>query len=178
MDLLSDADICAGPATCSPSAHARITRRSLLAAPPEEVWERIVSVRWINAELMPIVRMTFPPDRLRVDALEPAHGQPVFRSVLLLFGVLPIDVHTCTVFDLSPGRGFVEQSSSLVQRVWLHQRRLQAVPGGTELTDQIEYACRLPGLAAMLRPALAGVFGHRHRQLRRHFGALAPGRTG
>ena len=92
--------------------------------------------------------------------------------------VLPIDVHTCTAFDLSPGRGFVEQSSSLVHRVWLHQRRLQAVPGGTELTDQIDYACRLPGFAAMLRPALAGVFGHRHRQLRRHFGALAPGRTG
>ena len=174
MDLVPTADICADPAACLPSSRARITRRSWLAAPPAVVWERIVSVRGINAELMPIVRMTFPPARVRIDVLEPARGQPVFRSVLLLFGVLPIDVHTCTMLDLSAGRGFVERSSSRVHRVWLHRRRLHAVPGGTELTDQIDYACRVPGLTAMLRPALVEVFGHRHRRLRRYFGALAP----
>jgi hypothetical protein len=121
---------------------------------------------------MPIVRMRFPPGYLRIDEDEPVDGQPVFRSVLLLCGVLPIDVHTCASLKLVPGEGFRERSYSLVHRVWLHQRQLREAPGGTELTDIINYECRLPGLTAVLAPAVRWVFGHRHRKLRQHFGVL------
>ena len=33
---------------------------SLLAAPRERVWERVTTPEGVNAELMPIVRMTLP----------------------------------------------------------------------------------------------------------------------
>ena len=172
MDLVRTADHVAESTTLQSLPRVRITRRSLLAAPPEEVWARIVSVRGVNAELMPIVHMTFPRACVRLDESDLTDGQPVFRSVLLLFGVLPVDVHTCAALTFASGRGFSERSSSLVHRVWLHRRELRAVPGGTKLTDHLDYECRLPGLAAVLWPVLLGVFNHRHRQLRRHFGVL------
>lgn len=152
--------------------HAHVTQTSRLAAPPAQVWARIVSVEGINAELMPIVRMTFPQHRARLDDSPPAAGVPMFRSTLLLFGVLPIDLHTCVALDLSPGEGFRERSHSLVHRAWAHARQLRTIPGGTELTDTVDYQCRLPGLAAVLRPIVNSVFAHRHRQLRRHFGEV------
>jgi ligand-binding SRPBCC domain-containing protein len=134
------------------------------------VWARIVSVRGVNAELMPIVRMTFPRGCDRLDQLPPVGSHHVFRSLLLLAGVLPIDVHTCTTLTLEQGRGFTELSHSLVHRAWRHRRSLQPVAGGTELIDQVDFACRLPFLTAALGPVVRWVFAHRHRRMRRHFG--------
>jgi hypothetical protein len=57
----------------------------------------------VNAELMPFVRMTFPRGAERIDKATAAAGKPLFRSVLLLFGVLPIDVHRLALVKLDPG---------------------------------------------------------------------------
>ena len=49
-------------------------------------------------------------------------GERLFRSWILLFGVLPIDYDDITLVSIEPGRGFHERSSMLSMRVWEHER--------------------------------------------------------
>jgi ligand-binding SRPBCC domain-containing protein len=149
---------------------AQITQSSRLAAPPDQVWERISTKEGINAELLPLVRMGFPRDWTRLETKDA--GAPPVRSILLLLGFLPVDVHDFGLLSVTRGRGFLERSSSLLMREWIHQRQLQPVPGGTEITDRVFYRCRLSALGLAYGPLLRFVFRHRHWVLRRYFGAL------
>jgi ligand-binding SRPBCC domain-containing protein len=152
---------------------AQVVQRSRLAASHEHVWERIVTMDGVNAELMPIVRMTFPAGWERLDR-GGIHGRtPLFRSTLKLLGVLPIDRHSLALIMLKKGCGFLEHSSSLIHRDWIHERTLAAVSGGTEITDRVYFRSRVPGLGLALGPVMRFVFRHRHRRLRSYFGAWA-----
>ena len=98
---------------------------SLLAASPETVWERASTFEGVNDELRPLLRMTAPA---RVRALDPSEvvlGERIFRSWVLLFGVLPIDFDDLTLIALEPGRGFHERSRMLSMKVWEHERSLE-----------------------------------------------------
>jgi hypothetical protein len=122
----------------------------------------------VNAEMSPWFRMSCPRG---VDRLEPAHitlGQRVFRSWLLLLGVLPVEFDDLTFVRFEPGRGFLERSRMATQRVWEHERTLTPHAEGTVLTDRILFEPRLPmpGQGALF----AAVFRHRHARLRSHFG--------
>jgi hypothetical protein len=91
--------------TSRPS-QAQVIETSRLAAPPVAVWEQVASMTGVNAELMPAVRMTFPRacetlDRVRLDP-----QRPLVRSVLMLFGALPVDVHSLALATLDPGAAF------------------------------------------------------------------------
>jgi ligand-binding SRPBCC domain-containing protein len=151
---------------------AAIVQRSRVAMSPAVVWEHVATKQGINAELMPLVAMTFPAEWERLNVEDVTAGLTGFRSVLLLFGVLPIDLHRFAFLSVTPGDGFVEASSSLLHRSWIHERRLVAVPGGTEVTDRVDYRCRLPGLGPMLRPVVRLIFRHRHRRLLQQFGVV------
>jgi hypothetical protein len=75
---------------------------SRLSAPPATVWERVSTFEGINHELGPVLRMTAPA---AVRSLEPADivlGERIFRSWVLLFGVLPIDSTTSPSSRSSP----------------------------------------------------------------------------
>jgi hypothetical protein len=83
-----------------------VQQESIVAASPEAVWERVSTFEGVNDELRPLLRMTVPA---RVRALDPSEvvlGERIFRSWVLLFGVLPIDFDYLTLFALEPGRGF------------------------------------------------------------------------
>eukprot|EP01038_Epipyxis_sp_PR26KG_P007947 gene7947-10783_t len=60
-----------------------------------ELWDHIVSMPNINKELMPYIRMTYPANRSSIKDSEEIipFGQTLFVSVLLLFGLIPIDLH-------------------------------------------------------------------------------------
>ncbi|MBI3770267.1 MAG: hypothetical protein HY271_17480 [Deltaproteobacteria bacterium] len=82
---------------------------SVIAAPADRVWQRVSTMAGVNAELRPIVRMTYPPE---VDALRPedvAPGVRVFRSWILLCGVLPVDYDDLTLLRVTPGRAFTSR---------------------------------------------------------------------
>jgi ligand-binding SRPBCC domain-containing protein len=131
----------------------------------------------VNAELMPFVRMTFPRGHERIDIRTPIAGSPLFRSVLLLFGVLPIDIHWVTLAHLDPGTSFLECSSSLLHRRWVHERRLEVENGSTRIRDRVHFECRIPILGRALTPVVRAIFRHRHAQLRRHFGSPETGQS-
>jgi hypothetical protein len=119
----------------------------------------------VNAELGPFVRMTTPAGWARRPIIEWPAGRQLFSSWILLFGLLPIDRHRFSLQAILPGEGFLEDSSSLTNRHWRHERRVTPIDGGCRVTDRVEFECRLPLLGALLRPVYHGVFRWRHRRL-------------
>ncbi len=147
---------------------------SRLAVPAAEVWAQASTMAGVNAELMPLLRMTVPAD-FAAQSLEQAPerlGQTLFHSWLLLFGFLPFDRHALRLMQVYPGCGFDEDSTSWLQKTWRHRRRIVADGDGCRVIDELEVEPRLAP-AVFVRPLLRQVFAHRHRQLRRRFGSDA-----
>ena len=138
-----------------------------LRATPHALWRRVSTMEGVNDELRPFVRMMVPADRRGLSLEDAPLGEPVFTSTLLAFGVVPIDRHRLTLVRVEPGRGFLERSTSLVQRSWEHERTLGE--DGT-VTDRVTFSTRLPGAERLARPIVAALFRHRHRRLSARFG--------
>jgi hypothetical protein len=126
----------------------------------------------VNHELGPWLRMT---------ARSPWAGQPIvawpagrtlFASWILFLGVLPVDRHRFALESPPCSRGFRESSSSWCMAQWRHERRVESLGTVMQLTDRIEWHARLPGFSTLLAPIYRSVFRHRHRQLRRRYGAI------
>jgi len=142
---------------------------SVVSAPPEVVWKRVSTIEGINHELMPLATMTCPPEFVAIDPARVPLGERLFRSWVLLFGVLPVDYDDLTLLRVEPGRGFLESSRMLSQRRWIHERTLEPVTGGCRVTDRIQFEPRLPGVGRAFLPVYRFFFRHRHRRLARWF---------
>jgi hypothetical protein len=150
---------------------AEISVSTLLAAKPERIWERVITPEGINDEMRPLMRMTWPRGMERgIDPAMIELGEPMGRSWILLGGVLPFDYDEITVVRLDPGRGFLERSRMLSQRVWEHERTLEEQAGGCRVTDRVAWEPRPPIPASSLKPLIGRIFRHRHARLRRRFG--------
>jgi ligand-binding SRPBCC domain-containing protein len=149
---------------------AGIEVSSRLEAAPEEVWSWVVTAEGVNDELRPWLRMTVPGGDFDLNSVE--IGKPIGRSWVLLFGLIPIDYDEINLVQIDPGRGFVERSRMLSQRAWEHVRTIRPVDGGALVTDAVAWEPRLPLPGAAMRPLFRGIFGHRHRRLRRRFGGV------
>ena len=147
-----------------------LTTTSQLSASPEAVWERVITPEGIHDEMRPFLRMTMPRSIESLDPESVTLGEPLGRSWLLLFGVLPIDFDEICIDRLDAGRGFLERSRMLSQRVWEHERTIEPAPGGCTITDRIAWEPRVPLRARRLAPLFGWFFRHRHRRLQRHFG--------
>jgi hypothetical protein len=144
---------------------------SLLDAPPQAVWERIITEAGINDEMRPILRMRFPRALRGLDPETVELGVPLGRCWLLLFGVVPFDYDELTLVRLDPGRGFLERSRMLSQRLWEHERTLEpSGEGGCLVTDRVRWRPRRGVPGAALRPVIGAFFRHRHDRLRQRFG--------
>lgn len=146
---------------------------SRLAAPAAEVWAFATTAAGVNEELMPIVRMTVPRglggDFGIADVDAP---QRLGRSWLLLGGLIPFDWDDIGIERIGPGFSFSERSTMLSQRAWHHDRSVEPLgERACTVTDRIRFVPRLPLLAPLLRPVFLWTFRHRHRRLRRRFGA-------
>jgi ligand-binding SRPBCC domain-containing protein len=141
-----------------------LTFTSDLAASPEEVWKWIISMDGILAEMSPIMKMTAPPSTTGLADIAITPGKRLFRSWVLLFGVLPIDRSDLTLLSLDPGKGFVEESPMLSMKLWRHERSLLPSGTGTTLTDKLTFEPRfLPRATVWF---IRKVFDNRHRVLR------------
>jgi len=145
-----------------------LTFRSELSAPRDRVWAWVASVEGISRELWPILRMTAPRGVKHIGDVPIEPGKPLFRSWVLLFGIVPIDRSDLTLLRLDEGSGFVEQSPMLSMSLWRHVRTLETDGERTVLTDRLTFRPRMA--TAVTRWFIATVFRHRHAVLRRHFG--------
>ena len=133
------------------------------------VWDRVTTPAGINDEMRPYLRMTLPRGLERIDLTQIEIGEPIGRSWILLFGLVPFDYDEVTLVRLEPGKGFLERSKMLSQRLWEHERTLEPIAGGCEITDRVRWEPRLSFVASPLRPLIGWFFRHRHKRLRRHF---------
>ena len=150
----------------------RLSFSSDLATPQPQVWQRVSSMDGVNAELMPLVRMTHPPEATDLTSPLLKLGQTAFASWLLLFGFLPIDRHYLMLERLHANEGFDECSWSWMQRIWIHRRRVIAIPGGTRVTDELEFEPRVKFAEVLLAPVIRFIFQHRHKRLAESFGRI------
>ncbi len=130
-----------------------------------EVFLSTFSMHSVNAELSPLVKIVVPRPWRERPVLEWPVKERLFTSWILLIGVLPVDRQTFYLLSTWPGRGFIEQSTSLVNRKWRHQREVTSVEGGCRVTDTVEFDARLPLLGRVLKPVYELVFRQRHRNL-------------
>ncbi len=141
-----------------------------LAASKQDVWEWITSLDGISREMAPYMRMTAPKGMTSINSLAFQPGQRMFRSWILLFGLIPFDFSDLTLESLDKGEGLVEQSPMGSMRLWRHERRLASVEGGCELTDKLTFEPRFAGWLTFR--IIRAFFRHRHRNLGRYLGKL------
>jgi ligand-binding SRPBCC domain-containing protein len=149
-----------------------IERQSVIDAPADQVWARVVTPEGINDEVRPWMTMSMPRGAQSLTVDNVPVGTPVGRAWLRLFGVLPFDYDYLTIAALEPGHSFDEQSTMMSMRRWRHQRSVTPESDSKAVVhDCITFELRAP-----LRPAtpivaagLRALFGHRHRRLQRHF---------
>lgn len=141
-----------------------------LTVTPQAFWQRM-SMATVNAELMPLVRMTAPPAWRHRPLAQWTAGHVLFRSVILLFGFIPVDVHALRFEHLFPEGGFLERSQSWANRLWQHERTTIPTASGCIVTDRLTVQGRVPFAAVMLMPVYRLVFRHRHRRMRALYGA-------
>jgi hypothetical protein len=144
---------------------------SRLGAAPDEVWERVITPEGVNDEMRPWLRMTVPAGFEGLDPESVVLGERIGRSWILLLGLLPFDYDDLTLVRIEPGRGFLERSTMLSQRLWEHERTIEPHgEGGCTVTDRVRWQPRLGLPGRPLRPVIAWFFRHRHARLRRRFG--------
>jgi ligand-binding SRPBCC domain-containing protein len=145
---------------------------SRLDAPRERVYAFVTTMAGVNHELWPIARMTHPRGMASLDGRAIPLRTPIFRSWVLLFGVLPIDFDEITFLRFDH-EGFSEDSRMLSQRVWRHERTLRDDSGGCVIDDRIEWEPKVMALAPIFDRAFRLTFENRHRRLRARFGGRA-----
>ena len=145
---------------------------STLAAEPEVLWRHAVTPSGINREFRPLMLMTFP---LGTSDLTAAWrpGERLFRSWLLVAGLVPIEYDDLAFEEVEPGRRFLERSTLFSQRVWEHERIIEPAAQGCRLTDRVRFVPRLRPLASLYSLVFRAVFRLRHRNLRDLFGESA-----
>ena len=139
---------------------------------PERAWQHATSFEGINHELMPLMRMTAPR---HIHALDPDSivlGQKLFRSWVLLFGLIPFEYDDLTIIELEPGRRFLERSPMMSMKLWQHERIVEPDgQGGSTVTDNLTFEPRFTFMRPLARRIIAFQFRHRHSRLRARFGA-------
>ncbi len=140
-----------------------------LSAQPDVVWRHAISPAGVNREFMPLLRMTFPANTTNLVASW-TPGQRLFRSWLLLGGLLPVEYDDVVFVEVEEGRRFLERSSMLTQRIWQHERVIEPIDRGCRVTDRVGFVPRASWLAPGYARVFKATFWWRHWNLRRTFG--------
>lgn len=141
---------------------------SSLAADVAAVWSVVSTMDGVNSELHPFVHMSGVGHETLPTDITP--GEVLFKSWLLLFCVLPFDRHALALVRIEEDHGFVEESTSWLQRRWHHERRITANDAqGCDITDRLLIEPRVRFARPVVAFAATLLFRHRHRRLRRRF---------
>ncbi len=149
---------------------------SHLARPADEVWAHATSMRGVNEELSPWLRMTYPKgfDDLAASVLQRGGAppeEPLFTSWILALGGFPAERWRLRIVALGPERRFVEESRVLTLSLWRHERSVAPeADGGCTLRDTLTFAPRLALALAPVTALVRALFTRRHAFLRRRFG--------
>lgn len=150
--------------------YVEVVRSSIVRAPREQVWARVVTAVGVAHEFGPLLTMRFPQ---RLDGQSIADlplGEPVGRAWILLAGLVPVEFDDLVITELDAPRHFQERSRLGSARVWEHRRELDSLPDGTtRVTDTLRVQPRALIPTPLVRAVVGALFDHRHRRLARSF---------
>lgn len=124
----------------------------------------LLTMTAVNQELFPLIRMTASKKWHNQPIYEWKTDKKLFNSVILLFGVFPVDLHFFNMTNVSPN-GFQENSSSLINKHWKHKRTIDTDEQIITIIDEVNFKARLPFIDIILKPVYKQIFFHRHRKL-------------
>lgn len=110
--------------------------------------------------------MSVPRGISTLASLEITPEQPLFRSYIFLFGIIPFDYSDLTLITLEDGLGFVEQSPMGSMTLWRHERWIRPAGSGCIITDRLTFEPRFA--RTVTQWFVHRLFSHRHAVLRRH----------
>jgi ligand-binding SRPBCC domain-containing protein len=145
----------------------RVQLESQVPRSPAELWEWSTSVRGVEAEMGPILKLDFPQGMTHIPRDGSGLGRPLGNCRFLLFGVVPVDLSRLTFTEMEPGRRFVEQSPLLSMKRWRHERIIAPGPGGTRVVDRLEFTPRFA--SPVVAWFIERFFRHRHAVLKKHY---------
>mgnify|MGYP001461501791 CR=1 FL=1 len=147
----------------------KLSFESQLSVEKKVLIEHAFSMRGVNAELFPWMRLTYPkgPDALKENIKPP--GRFLFKSWFLFLCFIPIDYNSFFFKFISQEGHFHESSSSLTHKNWCHIRKISVSEGGSLLQDELEITPRVKMLSPLIRFFAQRLFLHRHNILRKKF---------
>jgi ligand-binding SRPBCC domain-containing protein len=145
------------------------TIQSEVNATKEILWPHITQMKNVNHELMPFAKMTYPAAMSEIGGREVPVNTVLFKSIILLFGFIPIDLHYLRLNKLEYGIAFYEDSYSLQHHYWKHTRTIIEQDGKTLVRDELHFAPRIGFMGYVLLPAYKHIFANRHKQLQKYF---------
>lgn len=156
-----------------------IRRSSVVKAPREQVWARVVTAKGVSDEFGPLLTMRFPAAfggtgqraSTAPSIADLALGWPVGRAWILLGGVIPVEYDDLVIVEVEAPRYFMERSTLGSCRVWEHRRELvELTDGQTRVTDVLRAEPRALMPSWVVAKVVGALFTHRHRRLARVFG--------
>lgn len=159
-----------GPARRSAGGMVEVVRSSVVRAPRDEVWARVVTAEGVSDEFRPLLTMRFPGALAGSSIADLPPGRSIGRAWILLGGVIPVEYDDLVVVGLEAPRYFQERSGLGSCRVWEHRRELEDVagdPGSTRVTDTLRAVPRVLIPGRVVRAVIGTLFAHRQRRLGR-----------
>jgi hypothetical protein len=86
------------------------TIESEINSTKEVLWQHITQMKNVNVELSPFMKMTYPKTMSEIGDREVPTNVVLFKSWILLFGFIPIDLHSLRLDRLDYGSAFYENS--------------------------------------------------------------------
>jgi len=145
----------------------RVKFESKVPRTPSELWNWSTSVRGVDAEMGPILKLDFPKGMTHIPRDGSGLGRPLGNCKFLLFGIVPVDLSRLTFVEVEPGRRFVEQSPLLSMKSWRHERVIEPAADGTKVVDTLEFTPRFA--TGIVKWFISKFFQHRHAVLEREF---------
>lgn len=118
---------------------------------------------------MPYARMTYPKSRAAIGGKDVPLNETVFKSIVLLFGFIPIDIHHLRFEKIDYGTAFYENSTTATHRYWKHTRTLAEHNGNTIVKDEIHFSPRVAFMGKLLLWFIKKTFANRHKNLKAAF---------
>ena len=148
------------------------TIESEINSTKEILWKHITQMKNINVELSPFMKMTYPEAMSEIGEREVPLNEVLFKSLILLFGFTPIDLHHLRLDKIDFGTGFYENSYSLHMSYWKHTRTISERNKKVFVRDEIHFSPRVSFVGFVLLPFFKNIFKNRHKVLQKHFSTL------
>ncbi len=153
-----------------PTSVQSFSRQTRITGRAPDIAEETLTMSGVNYELMPVICMTAPKAWRSQPVYTWPTGRHLFRSLILFFGFIPIDLHCFGITEASLA-GFQESSCSILMEFWRHQRQIENQGENTLITDRVEFQTRIRPLGNLLVPVYRLVFSHRHKRLLQRYGS-------